>query len=76
MNYQLGLDRDSPFFRTFTFGYCNGCIGYVPTEDAFSEGGYEVSGAFRHYGTLMIKPESEQLIKTTTLAMLGDLRQA
>ncbi len=31
----------SPFPFTFYFGYTNGWIGYLPTEKAFDEGGYE-----------------------------------
>ena len=31
----------SPFKQTFYFGYTNGWFGYLPTEKAFEEGGYE-----------------------------------
>lgn len=31
----------SPFAKTFFFGYTNGWIGYLPTKAAFAEGGYE-----------------------------------
>lgn len=33
--------NESPFRNTFFFGYTNGWLGYLPTEAAFSEGGYE-----------------------------------
>ena len=32
----------SSFPYTFYFGYANGWLGYVPTRQAFAEGGYEV----------------------------------
>jgi hypothetical protein len=31
----------SPFTHTFYFGYTDGWIGYLPTKEAFAEGGYE-----------------------------------
>lgn len=75
VEYQLGLDRESPFPRTVTLGYTNGCIGYVPTAAAYPEGGYEVTGAFRYYGTLMIAPDCERLIREATLDLLEGVRR-
>jgi neutral ceramidase len=74
VDYQLTLDKDSPFLRTVTLGYSNGCIGYVPTANAYPEGGYEVSGAFKYYGTLMINSDCESMIKTETVEMLQALK--
>jgi neutral ceramidase len=31
-------------------GYANGCPGYLPTADAYTDGGYEVRDAHRYYG--------------------------
>ena len=33
--------QESPFRNTFFFGYSNGWIGYLPTAEAFRDGGYE-----------------------------------
>lgn len=32
------------------FGYANGCPGYLPSADAYDDGGYEVEDAHRYYG--------------------------
>lgn len=74
VDYQLTLDAQSPFVRTFALGYTNGCIGYVPTAAAYPDGGYEVDRAFRYYGTLMISSDCEALIKTATFEMLKALK--
>ncbi|MDP6038702.1 MAG: neutral/alkaline non-lysosomal ceramidase N-terminal domain-containing protein, partial [Candidatus Latescibacteria bacterium] len=38
VDYQLSLEEGSPFDRTFAVAYSNGCIGYVPTADAYPAG--------------------------------------
>jgi neutral ceramidase len=37
----LHVRSRSPYPHTFYFGYANGWLGYLPTRQAFSEGGYE-----------------------------------
>jgi neutral ceramidase len=39
----INVRNQSPYPYTFYFGYCNGWLGYLPTEEAFAEGGYEPS---------------------------------
>jgi neutral ceramidase len=36
------IREQSPFPFTFYYGYTNGWFGYMPTEDAWKNGGYEV----------------------------------
>jgi hypothetical protein len=36
------IKRASPFKTTFVITHCNGAAGYLPTPDAYLEGGYEV----------------------------------
>lgn len=42
-DYGLELKKKSNFVNTFPVSMANGCVGYVPTEDAFGDhgGGYE-----------------------------------
>jgi hypothetical protein len=37
----FAVRSQSPFTHTFYFGYTNGWLGYLPTAQAFQEGGYE-----------------------------------
>ena len=37
----MSVRNQSPFPKTFFFGYTNGWIGYLPTKAGFAEGGYE-----------------------------------
>jgi len=37
----MSIRERSPFKHTFYYGYTNGTFGYVPTRQAFAEGGYE-----------------------------------
>jgi hypothetical protein len=37
----LRVRSESPFRHTFFLGYTNGWLGYLPTAQAFREGGYE-----------------------------------
>ena len=37
----LAIKKASPFRNTMVIELCNDCIGYVPTQKAFSEGSYE-----------------------------------
>jgi neutral ceramidase len=37
----MRVRNESPFRYTFFFGYSNGWLGYLPTAQAFREGGYE-----------------------------------
>jgi hypothetical protein len=43
VEYGLGIKRESPFAFTFPVELANGCVGYVPTEEALGPrgGGYE-----------------------------------
>jgi hypothetical protein len=59
---------------TMLVGYANGCLGYLPTPDAYSVGGYEVEVAHQFYRLPMpLAPDAEPLVRGTALALLADL---
>lgn len=62
VEYALKIDAASPCAQTAVAGYTNGNLGYVPTEAAYAEGGYEVDSAIRWYGTTMLAPQTEDII--------------
>ncbi|MEW6360178.1 MAG: neutral/alkaline non-lysosomal ceramidase N-terminal domain-containing protein [Planctomycetota bacterium] len=77
VEYQIWIDKHSPFTSTFVFGYTNGVIGYVPTADAFPKGGYEVETAHKYYpGTLMLTPDCERVIHEAALRVLNKAKGA
>ena len=73
VEYQVFLQRSSPFPHTMVFGYANGCADYVPTADAFALGGYEVLGGPQAYGMPALKPDCEAIVKNAGLTVLESL---
>lgn len=71
--YQHQIGACSPLAPTIVLGYANGNVGYVPTEQAFQEGGYEVDTAIRYYGTTMLMPTCEHLIVERACQLLERL---
>jgi len=67
----LGLDikARSPFAMTAAAELCNDIIGYIPTREAFSQGGYET---FRSRWARVVPGSGEQLVEEL-LGMLGEL---
>jgi len=67
--YQLWVDRNSPFRRTMVLGYTNGCESYIPTDKDLALGGYEtasfpaVGAPLRYSGRVALKPGIEQQIR-------------
>ncbi|MGQ9731802.1 MAG: hypothetical protein ACUVX8_11075 [Candidatus Zipacnadales bacterium] len=74
VDYQHQIRESSPFAHTIVLAYTNGNIGYVPTREAFSQGGYEVETAIKYYGTTMLTPECERLVVEGAGQVLRELR--
>ncbi len=59
----LWMRERSPFKHTFYYGYTNGTFGYLPTRQAFAEGGYEPQ-------VTVFTPQIENDLKTGVLRAL------
>lgn len=67
-DYGLEIKSGSPFKYTFVAELTNGCVFYMPTPEAYKEGGYEV----RKPATELHVEAGERLVKNT-LEMLNSL---
>lgn len=61
------VKQHSPLPQTFFVGYANGSIGYLPTPEAYTEGGYEVTHACQ------VDPDAAPTINRTCLELLESL---
>ncbi len=68
----LAVRRESPFQSTFVVGCSEETIGYVPTDEAFREGGYEIG--FGPWSVL--SPGSEAILRREADQLLHDLYAA
>ncbi|MEO0070252.1 MAG: hypothetical protein ABIK18_05625, partial [candidate division WOR-3 bacterium] len=68
--FGLGIKAQSPFKPTFVVELANGCIGYVPTPQAFRGGGYETRTA----RSSKLRPEAGDRIVEVSLNLLNKLR--
>jgi hypothetical protein len=62
----LQIKVESPLASTWFGGYIGGWVGYIPTPDAYLQGGYEVD-------TSPFAPEAAAKVVTETLAALEEL---
>ena len=65
---QLGkaIKEASPFPTTLIITHCNGAAGYVPTKEAYPEGGYEVR-------TSPFAPEAAEVLVREAVTLLREL---
>jgi hypothetical protein len=72
----LEVKRRSPLASTFFLGYSNGCLGYLPTPEAFAEGGMEVEESVRNYLLpAAFTPEWGPAVVDTSLELLKQLSE-
>ena len=66
----LRVKRRSPLSPTFLAGYCNGLVGYISTEKAIEEGGYEPQKSFYYLMEQIFAPEIEEVVVQGALEAL------
>jgi neutral ceramidase len=62
----MAIKAGSPFPATWFGGYTGGWAGYIPTADAYPQGGYEVD-------TSPFAPEAAEVLVNETLTVLNEL---
>ncbi|MEN6544886.1 MAG: hypothetical protein ABFE07_02500, partial [Armatimonadia bacterium] len=62
----LQIKQRSPFAHTMVVSLANGCIGYLPTDDAVDEGGYEP-------GWTPVGKGTEKMLVQTSVSLLQQL---
>jgi neutral ceramidase len=70
--FEIGerIRRSSPGRNTWALGYCNAYSGYLPTQRAFQEGGYEVSDSFRYLDTWQLDPSCARRVMQAASRLL------
>ena len=68
MFHEIGKQIKSSTHTRFSFlvGYCNGGFGYLPTQAAFSEGGYEPNSS-------RFAPATEKIFVREVIRLLAGL---
>jgi neutral ceramidase len=57
--------------RVTVLGYTNNDIGYIPARQAYAQGGYEITDAFKFYGfPAVLAPEAGDLVRQSATRML------
>jgi neutral ceramidase len=80
----LGVKKASPFEKTIFLGYSNGCIGYIPPEEAYPAGGwspwetYSIPDMlFQSYQVPMaLSPKCAQMIVDRSVELLAGLARS
>ncbi len=66
VEFAHALKANSWFSHTLVVGYCNDLIGYIPTREAYAEGGYEVE-------TARVGEDAGEVVIATALEALASI---
>jgi hypothetical protein len=67
----LQIESESPFDHTIIIGFSENNIGYIPTAEAFREGGYEVGPGKWSF----IQEDAHQIVQSRAVGLLKELYQ-
>ncbi len=70
VEHQLWISSRSPFRNTIVVGYAEPYIGYIPTEEAFDEGGYEAQ-----FPVAIVARGSGEKLRLVALELLSEARE-
>ncbi len=72
----MDLKKSAQPAHLLVCGYAGGTVGYMPSEDAFAQGGYEVESAYRYYGApAALSPNTERRIHAIFEALRREVAQ-
>jgi hypothetical protein len=69
----LSLRVKSKIESLFLAGYANGYEGYLPDENSYTEGGYEVDESFKYCGLLPLSVQAEKTFKKKVLFLIENI---
>ena len=72
----LAIKKNSPFKYTFILSYANGCVGYLPTRQAYQEGGYEIDDAYKYYNSFPFSSGVGDKVKKMALSLAAEIKES
>jgi hypothetical protein len=70
--FSQAIRERSPFAHSWVLAYTNGCTCYVPTREAFAQGGYEAEDSFAWYGVPPLAPAAGEKMVEVAAQLLDD----
>src|SRR5258706_500505 len=71
--YGLAIQRDSPFPKTISLGYCDDFVGYVPDPKAYDAKEYAALVVPKLTGLPPFKPEAGRMLAAESVKLLNKL---
>jgi neutral ceramidase len=68
----VAIKNAHPMRQALVLGYANNDIGYIPTRQAYADGGYEINDAFKYYGyPAVLAPEAGDVLLQAAARLLS-----